>query len=258
MPGHRQGAPGRPTREAWEHPQDLVALLTEVASSDADFQYMVTVAWLHDIIEDGRTEAGKPVTAEDLHNEGFAGSVIADVELLTHTPGTPKSDYFDRIAYQSNRRVQIVKVVDRICNLRDGRDVFKDARWKRYIEETFEHVRHLTLEVEPADLTRKLDDLLEEAIAARGIYPEVPDEMIVEVAKTESRDLLEIAKKDPEHIQRGWPEIFDAAGKVTPTAAYEKVLSHLRANRYPRGYCMLCGGPARECAPRHAQHRSCA
>lgn len=257
MPGRRHGAPGRPARKAWEHPQDLVVLLTEVAADDADYKHMVTLAWLHDIIEDGRGEDGRAIRAEDLRAEGFSERVIADVVLLSHDPSEPKGDYFDRIAYKSNRSVKIVKTIDRICNLREGVGVFKDARWKRYVEESFRHVRFLTLEVEPLTLTRKLSDLLEAAIAARGIYPEIPDEMIQAVAMTEAYDLVDIGERDPAYIRRGWPEVFDAEGKVTYDKAYAAVLANLRVNRYPRGYCMLCGGQASECAPRHAQHRSC-
>jgi hypothetical protein len=201
MPGVRQGIERRP---AWKHPEDLVALLTELlgpaptpAPSDRgppryagdgtdltalehladaqDFYFerehwreIMSIAWLHDIIEDGVTPGGRKVTANDLWGEKFSPEIIAGVVWLTHKEGEPKSAYLERI-HGAPPKVQLVKLVDRICNLREGKGTFKDARWARYVRETEDFIIPMlwTLGAEFAHLQPKLKALMTEAVAGR-------------------------------------------------------------------------------------------
>ncbi len=155
MPGLRQG-PAK--RKAWEHPQDLVHLLTremnfiEVPAEEQAKR--VAIAWLHDVLEDGRKENGKPVAVYDLFDEGIDQEVIDDVVGLSHrvfeAPNgsvlEPKEKYLARLKEQSPR-AKLVKCVDRICNLREGKDDFKTKRWIRYVGETYYFIFPLTADL---------------------------------------------------------------------------------------------------------------
>lgn len=147
MPGDRQGKPGQSARKAWEHPADLVALLGERPGefSEAGQIKAMAMAWLHDVIEDGRKEDGSRVTAEDLYAlvVGYDSerkpyldeAVIDGVVELTHPEGISKIAYYERLQ-EIGYIPKLVKCVDRICNLREGAGVFKPARWDRYVRET--------------------------------------------------------------------------------------------------------------------------
>lgn len=154
MPGLRQGS----SRPAWEHPRDLVKLLHELRAAhptEADedpmfrqleeegFQAMVDIAWMHDLLEDGRKEDGTSVSADDLRKEGFAVEVVEGVVALTHNEGEQKVEYLARLIKTLKPKTAIVKCVDRICNLREGKPVFKDRRWARYVRETDDYIMPL-------------------------------------------------------------------------------------------------------------------
>jgi (p)ppGpp synthase/HD superfamily hydrolase len=134
MPGFRHG-PSK--RSAWEHPRDLVILLGELPGVRTALvtERLVDVAWMHDLLEDGRKEDGSRVTQLDLFQENFGYYVVTDVVALTAKDGEEKPTYLKRLAAAS-RFAKIVKCVDRICNLREGASVFKPARWERYVDET--------------------------------------------------------------------------------------------------------------------------
>ncbi len=53
----------------------------------------VTVAWLHDIIED------TPITSADLKAHGFKDNVIKAVEAITHLKGQDYDDYMEQVAH---------------------------------------------------------------------------------------------------------------------------------------------------------------
>lgn len=137
MPGLRQG-PAK--RKAWEHPQDLVHLLTremnfiEVPAEEQAKR--VAIAWLHDILEDGKKEDGSGVVVADLDAEGIPTEVIDDVLSLTAMGDEPKSEYLASLKHASTR-AKLVKCIDRVCNLREGKEAFKVRRWIRYVGETY-------------------------------------------------------------------------------------------------------------------------
>ncbi len=181
MPGMRQGPEPRP---AWMHPQDLVnlleSLLPDVGSAPAygqaydkflaDIrarQAVIDIAWMHDLIEDGIKESNARVTKLDLSEQGFSIDVVDDIVSLSHKPGEEKVVYLATLVDVSPR-AKLVKLVDRICNLREGKDSFKDKRWARYVSETNRYVLPL-LESVAVPLQATLEAMLNEAIEARPV-----------------------------------------------------------------------------------------
>lgn len=159
MTGFRESKPRAPRRFAWEHPEDLVTLLAGRPGefSHAGMIHAMSIAWLHDVLEDGRKPNGARVTVDDLMpyviriddplktpiGAALSPSVIEGVVELTHQEGQSKIDYYKtlpEIGYQS----QLVKCVDRICNLREGAANFKNERWARYVRETRTYILPLT------------------------------------------------------------------------------------------------------------------
>jgi (p)ppGpp synthase/HD superfamily hydrolase len=168
MLGYRQGPRNERRRSAWEHPQDLVTLLGELPNQDPTTQdHLVRVAWLHDIIEDGDTGTGEPVTPDDLRKEGVAEAVIDDVVALTQDPKEDKPTYLARL-HKASEKAKLVKCVDRICNLREGSRCFKDKRWARYIRETREYIIPLTQDLSESHRVWAIK-LLEEAMVLRAV-----------------------------------------------------------------------------------------
>ena len=175
MPGFRQG-PGK--RHAWEHPADLVRVLTGELPLSADpkeHEARVTLAWLHDILEDGRKPNGNPVTMYDLREEGIDPAIIEDVLAMTrltlHGSGEelePKERYLARLKEKS-LRAKVVKCVDRICNLREGRETFKNRRWLRYVGETLYFIYPLTEDLPKGPETAWLKSELLRVAQARKI-----------------------------------------------------------------------------------------
>ena len=156
MTGYRHGRPGTAPRRAWEHPADLVALLAERPGefSEAGQVKAMAMAWLHDVIEDGRKEDGRRFTANDLRSlvvghdvpgrEPYLdNSVVDGVVQLTHAEGTSKVSYYETLK-DIDYIPKLVKCVDRICNLREGVNVFSPLRWDRYVLETRKYVLPLT------------------------------------------------------------------------------------------------------------------
>lgn len=125
MPGLRQG-PAK--RKAWEHPQDLVNLLTKemdfIETPAEEQEKRIAVAWLHDILEDGKKEDGSGVVVADLEAEGIPTEVIDDVLSLTAMGDEPKSEYLASLKHASTR-AKLVK------------EAFKVRRWIRYVGETY-------------------------------------------------------------------------------------------------------------------------
>lgn len=67
------------------------------------------VALLHDVVED------TDWTFEDLEREGFSGTIMAALRLLTHTDGSPYDKYVERLA--TNPLARIVKIADLTDNM---------------------------------------------------------------------------------------------------------------------------------------------
>jgi (p)ppGpp synthase/HD superfamily hydrolase len=141
MPGNRQSKPGIPTREAWRHPEDIVKMIDWWApeSSTPFVNHMKCVAWLHDIIEDGRREDGSIISSTDLLVTGVHIDIISDVLHLTQGVDEDKALALERVS-KAPLSARIVKCFDRICNLKEGSKTFKTGRWNRYIVQTREYI----------------------------------------------------------------------------------------------------------------------
>lgn len=168
MVGERKGPPGFPSREEWRHPEDLVSLIDAYDMPREGFNpnlkpYLKAVAWLHDLIEDGRKEDGTQVTEQDLLDAGVEWSIVRDVVSLSQVPGEDKPVYLARLDKVS-WAAKFVKCVDRICNLREGKDCFKDPRWARYVDETKRYIVPLT-----TNIPNWFADELQKAMAARPV-----------------------------------------------------------------------------------------
>jgi hypothetical protein len=74
------------------------------------------------------------------------------------------------------------------------------------------------------------------------------DALLELVAAKEALDLIAIYGDDP---------LFNGGHGRTADLAYAEALKNVRS-RYQRGRCTLCNGPARACAIRHAEGKSCA
>lgn len=146
MPGTRDGS----DRPAWKHPQDVVKMLTlapgrTCAPHQDEASHLLTVAMLHDILEDGVKENGDRAGVDDLR--GFPDDVVADIVALTRGVGEPKLAYLARLPAAS-ARVAEVKCADRLCNLIEGRKAFSNKRWIKYLGETYLYILPLTERVE--------------------------------------------------------------------------------------------------------------
>lgn len=81
-----------------EHPSAVAALF------DREHEWLeISVAWLHDVIED------TDITADDLLAAGVASAVVEAVELLTRT-GKPDAEYY--AAIRENPVARAVKLAD--------------------------------------------------------------------------------------------------------------------------------------------------
>ena len=150
------------------NPDNTYGTLVDASSFEQDWDETLAIAWLHDIIEDGRKMDGTKVREDDLRGLGISEPVVADVLTLSQREGEDKPTYLNRVA-EGSPRVKLVKVVDRICNLREGKDTFKVARWVRYITETQTYILPLVDGIEPCSLQTPLRTWLEDAIAQRPL-----------------------------------------------------------------------------------------
>lgn len=166
MPGFRNGDAQRPS---WMHPQDLVHLLRECATVSyiaINLTHLCIVAWMHDLLEDGVKEDGSPVTVEDLEAAGFDPVVIEDVVSLTKDKDN-EGAYITQME-NASWEAQIVKCIDRVCNLREGASVFRKNRWARYHQETLIWILPMAQDI-PGDAGELLTSLLTSALDLRPV-----------------------------------------------------------------------------------------
>lgn len=109
------------------HPlRTAAAVAATVDPLHFDVQEAVTMALLHDVVEDTET------TLDDLLDAGFSGSVVRAVDLLTRRKGITYFDYVRRIADSGNCEAMLVKMADICDNLRPERKVEGHDLTKRY------------------------------------------------------------------------------------------------------------------------------
>jgi GTP diphosphokinase / guanosine-3',5'-bis(diphosphate) 3'-diphosphatase len=97
---------------------------------DQNDQDLMTIAVLHDIIEDSVKDE-KPITAETLIQMGFKPRVIIALDLLTHKKEVPYDDYIRALSHNPDARA--VKMAD----LRHNSDI---TRLKSLRQKDFERM----------------------------------------------------------------------------------------------------------------------
>jgi len=119
------------------HPMRVaIMVMSDIESSDSD---MIAAALLHDVVEDGNGT----VTTADLENK-FGRTVALMVSVLSKPPADKKiarakqlATYHERLA-QSATSTKIVKLCDRVDNLREASEIDSPDWQKQYLMETLE------------------------------------------------------------------------------------------------------------------------
>ena len=165
MEGTRDGS----DRPWWRHAEDVAeAVLGYGWIHPEGWMFWGCVAWMHDLLEDC-----DGLTDEKLVQELVAGGVlpfratelVRMVGILTKTKGEG-GEYFQRIRDCGQWQLSLIKILDRLANLREGRPVFSESRWAGYVEETRQHILPLVAIVD-ADLRERLLVELEAAMEER-------------------------------------------------------------------------------------------
>lgn len=119
MTGYRKSIPpGGSPRSAWAHPQDVVKVIRNelvlLVPNSSVLDYLVRVAWLHDILEDGYKSEGVLITEVDLWTNEVDAQVIQDVVFISRRPGEKKEVYLARLT-DTPMQVRLLKCIDRAC-----------------------------------------------------------------------------------------------------------------------------------------------
>lgn len=179
MTGFRKSIPpGGSPRPAWAHPQDVVRVIQEelvfLIQDSSILSYLVRVAWLHDILEDGYQFEGVPVTEEDLRNSGVNAQVIQDVVSISRRPGDKKEVYLERLI-STPMQVRLLKCIDRACVLRESPKKGADW-WDDYSSSTCKYILPLARSLHTEGWDTWAVNILEHALAMRPSqrFSEVP------------------------------------------------------------------------------------
>ena len=155
--------------DAWTHPERVAGYVKELLfareeMAEYDLETFMSVAWLHDIIEDGVKEDGSPVEAKDLLEAGIPAMVVAHVVTLTHVEEMEtKEEYLARLAESECPEVKVVKALDRVASLYEGKFSFGPKWAERYAEKTEKGVLPLAKSV-PGPLGTEVTKILERSI----------------------------------------------------------------------------------------------
>ena len=141
MSGTRRGS----DRLSWRHAQDVAERVAAHLShlEPEDRETWTAVAWLHDVLEDGTQK--DPGDLRDVLVEGGvpaarAAHIASMVEFLTKAGDWTADSYFGRLRREGPPEVRIVKLLDRLANLTEGRDTLEAADQARKIDETREFI----------------------------------------------------------------------------------------------------------------------
>src|SRR5690349_23070648 len=188
--GHQKRASGDPF---FSHPLEVAAILTELKLDDAT----IAAALLHDVIED------TDVTRAEI-DQKFGKEIGALVEGLTKikrldlvTKKAEQAENFRKllVAISSDIRVLLIKLADRLHNMRTLEHVRPEAR-RRASEETFEIYAPLAGRMGMQALREELEDL-----AFRGLHPEVHKTVVDRLTQLRERN-----KGLVDEIKRGLKE----------------------------------------------------
>ncbi len=150
MRGTRKGS----ERSSWAHPQDVVGELYKMPywSTDKGFPYqgdvLLASAWLHDVLEDGTHHDDLPIEPVDILNVAWEEHqvqgpawcrVVEIVEELTCPSDDPavKKQYLEDFLDASDEAI-VIKALDRVVNLREGRETFSEGWHGRYARKTWD------------------------------------------------------------------------------------------------------------------------
>ena len=147
MPGLRDDS----DRLAWEHAEDVARAVQEREWVHPDgWSFWVCVAWLHDVIEDC-DDMDEARLAQELESAGSFQSRAQEMARMVQVLSKRKGEgpgYFQRIKECGHWQLSLIKVLDRLANLREGRRAFKRKRWLAYVKETEEHILPLLANVD--------------------------------------------------------------------------------------------------------------
>ena len=146
--GNRKAPLGQEGPPNWNHARDVATRLAAYAdhlpSGEADA--WIAVAWMHDLLEDGRhsdwpedrtltnAELLSLLNAENVP-QARAAHLVEMVEFLTKRDDPPHKGYFNRMKRDAPWPVLLIKALDRLGNLTDGRDAFDADKWEEYTSE---------------------------------------------------------------------------------------------------------------------------
>lgn len=151
MPGMRNDG----ATPMWQHPLNVLGVFHEMCDAEiplnrwpGEFETVEKICLLHDILENGYelNSRGKHarVSQGSLYNAGFSNEVTSALRYLTKSDecksSAPKGNY-ELIKYFSmladcDDKARVVKVLDRIANMREVVGVFSPERLQRYCWES--------------------------------------------------------------------------------------------------------------------------
>ena len=204
--GSQQRANGDPY---FSHPLEVAGILTDLKLDDAT----IAVALLHDTIEDTdatRSEIDQ-MFGEDIGRLVEGLTKIGKLDLVSKKAAQAENLRKLLLAISSDIRVLLVKLADRLHNMRTLAHMPADARG-RIAEETLEIYAPLAGRMGMHDMREELEEL-----AFRTVNPEAHATIVRRLAelRTRNRELIE-------RIERELTEGFQKAGIVADVSGREK------------------------------------
>ncbi len=175
--GNQKRASGDPY---FSHPLEVAAILTDLKLDDAT----IATALLHDVIEDTATTRAE---IDQLFGPEIGSLVdgltkIRRLDLVSKKAEQAENFRKLLIAISSDIRVLLVKLADRLHNMRTLEHVKPEAR-RRASEETFEIYAPLAGRMGMQALREELEEL-----AFRGLHPEVHKTVVDRLAQLRERN----------------------------------------------------------------------
>ncbi len=204
--GNQKRASGDPY---FSHPLEVAAILTDLKLDDAT----IATALLHDVIED---TASTRAEIDQLFGPEIGSLVdgltkIRRLDLVSKKAEQAENFRKLLIAISSDIRVLLVKLADRLHNMRTLEHVKPEAR-RRASEETFEIYAPLAGRMGMQALREELEDL-----AFRGLHPEIHKTVVDRLAQLRDRN-----KGLVDEIKRGLKEKLSESSVQADVLGREK------------------------------------